>query len=240
MNQNLTLSILQEGDVEIKGQFTFGSNYTFLADISYQGGTIPAVYKPSRGEAPLWDFPVRSLAKREVAAFLLSESLGWDLVPLTIYRKKNLPLGSGSLQLYIEHDPNYHYFSFIGLDKQKLRPVAVFDLIANNADRKGGHVLFDQGGHLWAIDHGLCFHEQDKLRTVIWDFIGEEIPDDLLNDLQQLVDSFERPHSFVMNMSPYLSGAEIGAIKLRIQNLIIHGVFPQPPEDRRPYPYPPV
>jgi streptogramin lyase len=120
------------------------------------------------------DFPRASLARREVAAYLVSEALGWRLVPPTVYRKDG-PIGSGSLQLFIEHDPGYHYFTFSDADRQRLHPVAIFDLLINNADRKGSHLLLDPDGHLWLIDHGLCFHREDKLRTVIWDFAGEPI-----------------------------------------------------------------
>ncbi len=140
------------------------------------------MYKPTRGERPLWDFPPASLAGREVAAYLVSEALGWRLVPPTIYRKKG-PLGPGSLQAFVEHDPEYHYFTFNESDRQRLRPVALFDLLINNADRKGSHVLLDEQDHMWLIDHGVCFHVEDKIRTVIWDFAGEPFPDALCSDL---------------------------------------------------------
>ncbi len=111
--------------------------------LEHPGDELVAVYKPGRGEQPLWDFPQGTLVKREVAAYAVSESLGWELVPPTVYRRRKLPLGPGSLQQYVEHDPEYHYFRFSPEDKQRLRPVALFDLLINNADRKGGHVLRD-------------------------------------------------------------------------------------------------
>jgi hypothetical protein len=170
---------LQKGVIEMQGQFLSGSNYTFLAQLSMEGECFQVVYKPIRGEQPLWDFPHGSLARREVAAYLVSEALEWDLVPPTIFRKEG-PLGAGSLQQYVEHDPNDHYFNFEDKDRQRLRPVVVFDLILNNADRKGGHILRGEDDHLWLIDHGLCFHAEEKLRTVVWDFSGEAIPDHCL------------------------------------------------------------
>jgi hypothetical protein len=159
------LSILQQGEITVEGEFVWGSNYTFLARLQYPAGEIKCVYKPTRGERPLWDFPRASLARREVAAYLVSEALGWQLVPATIYRK-NCPFGPGSVQQYIEHDAEYHYFSFGEDDRQRLRPVVLFDLLINNADRKGSHIRAPRWAR-WLIDH--VFHTEDKNRTVIWD-----------------------------------------------------------------------
>ncbi len=127
--------------------------------------------------------PASSLAKREVAAWMVSQALGWQLVPPTVYRRKG-PFGKGSLQLFIPHDPNRHYFSMTDAEKESLKVVTVFDLLINNADRKGSHILWDESGHLWAIDHGICFHRDYKLRTVIWDFIGQPIPQEFLEDIR--------------------------------------------------------
>ncbi|HSA99095.1 MAG TPA: hypothetical protein VLE49_00485, partial [Anaerolineales bacterium] len=150
---------LQQGDYEITGQFTLGSNYTFLVAVQYQDEEYHAVYKPMRGEQPLWDFPENTLAGREVAAYLVSEQLGMHIVPFTTLRQDG-PYGAGSLQQLIEYDPEYHYFSFSDEDKQLLRPIALFDVLCNNADRKGSHIFFEKGTHkLYAIDHGICFHE---------------------------------------------------------------------------------
>src|SRR4030042_1894738 len=176
------LNVLQFGEITIKGEFVWGSNYTFLAEVSQNGVKFFSVYKPSRGERPLWDFPPASLARREAAAYLVSEALGWELVPPTVYRRK-APIGPGSLQLFIEHDPEIHYFNLNEGDRQRLRPVVLFDLLINNADRKGSHLLYDNHHHLWLIDHGICFHEDDNIRTVIWDFVGEPIPEKLTADL---------------------------------------------------------
>jgi len=146
------------------------------------------VYKPQKGEMPLWDFPEESLAARESAAYLVSEALGWELVPPTIMRPDG-PFGPGSYQYFIPHDPEQHYFTFDEAIHKRLRPTALFDLIINNADRKGGHILLGEDGHIWLIDHGLCFHAQPKLRTVIWDFSGQPIESPLLDSLQTLYDN---------------------------------------------------
>jgi uncharacterized repeat protein (TIGR03843 family) len=223
----------QHGDLELKGQFMLGSNYTFLVDIHYQNETYPAVYKPKRGEQPLWDFPESSLAHREVAAYLVSEHLGLQIVPFTALRD-DAPHGAGSLQQYIDYDPEYHYFNFTDEDKQLLRPVALFDLLINNADRKGGHVFFENETHkLYAIDHGICFHEEDKLRTVLWDFGGQPIPDDLLSRL-----SLSR--SLLADLEPHLSPREITALCRRAESILKRGIFPRQPRDRRAMPWPPL
>lgn len=234
------LKALQSGELDLQGQFLLGSNYTFLCRLSTPAMELVAVYKPGRGEQPLWDFPQGTLVKREVAAYAVSESLGWELVPPTVYRRRKLPLGPGSLQQYVEHDPEYHYFRFSPEDKQRLRPVALFDLLINNADRKGGHVLRDPDGHLWLIDHGVCFHEEDKLRTVIWDFAGEAIPDELLADVQRLAVELECEGSIAQELNKWLYPAEIRALMRRAQRVLSTGIFPYPAGSRRPYPWPPV
>ncbi len=213
-----------------------GSNYTFLVSVRHAGREFPAVYKPSKGEQPLWDFPENTLAQREVAAYLVSEALDFKFVPFTTLRADG-PHGPGSLQQYIEYDPEYHYFNFSEDDKSKLKPVALFDLLVNNADRKGSHVFFDADSHkLWAIDHGICFHELDKLRTVIWDFAGEAIPDELLACVAHL----SSDGSLLASLEPYLSPGEIAALKSRARALMAARVFPHPPQGRRSFPYPPI
>jgi uncharacterized repeat protein (TIGR03843 family) len=227
---------LQNGKLELKGQFMPGSNYTFLVDVHSQGQTLPAVYKPSRGEQPLWDFPDQTLAGREVAAYLVSQALGWCFVPLTVLREDG-PYGPGSIQQYIEYDPNYHYFNFSDEDKSRLEPVMLFDLLCNNADRKGSHVIIEEGTRkLWLIDHGLCFHEDDKLRTVIWDYAGQPIPQDLILPLTYL----RADKNLLAGLQTYLSRGEISALLARAKALVSARIFPHPPENRRAYPYPPV
>ncbi len=236
------LTILQEGKLSLQGEFMWGSNYTFLLEVEHPLGSVKAVYKPTRGVRPLWDFATSTLARREVAAFLVSEALGWHMVPPTIYRKDS-PLGPGSIQLHIDHDPEYHYFNFSPSDRQRLRPVVLFDLLINNADRKGSHVLVDPERRMWLIDHGICFHVENKLRTVIWDFAGEPIPEDLCSDVtrfrQQLADE-PRSRPLVEQLSRYLSANEIKALAARAEQQMRLGTFPDPDPNRRPYPWPPV
>ena len=210
-----------------------GSNYTFLVEVRYQKVTYPAVYKPTRGEQPLWDFPENTLAQREVAAYLVSEALGFHFVPFTALCKDG-PHGAGSLQKFIEYDPEYHYFNFSEDDRQLLKPVVLFDLLVNNADRKGGHVFFENDTHkLWAIDHGICFHEEDKLRTVLWDFAGQKIPADLLTRLSLTP-------SLLADLESYLTRREITALCARAEWIIQSGRFPRQPRDRRVMPWPPL
>ena len=232
-NKHPLQTIFQHGDLELKGQFTLGSNYTFLVEITHEKKTYPAVYKPTRGEQPLWDFETNTLALREVAAYLVSETLGLHIVPFTTLRQDG-PYGAGSLQEFIEYDPNYHYFNFSDDDKQKLKPVALFDLLVNNADRKGGHVFFEEETHkLYAIDHGICFHEDDKLRTVLWDFGGQKIPNELLARLSL-------NSGLLADLEPYLSPGEITALQSRADSICRRGAFPRQPRDRRAMPWPPL
>ncbi len=243
LSEDKMLSILREGKVEVQGEFLWGSNYTFLVEIEYDGDRHKAVYKPTRGERPLWDFPAASLGRREAAAYVLSAFLGWALVPPTVYRKK-APVGGGSLQWYIEHDPGYHYFNFEQDDRQRLRPTVLFDLLINNADRKGSHVLKDPQDHLWLIDHGLCFNVEDKLRTVIWDFVGEPIPNDLFGDLKRLREKLDLPRSATdslpAQLAEYISPSEIRALVQRTDILLSSDCFPNPDPFRRPYPWPQI
>ena len=224
---------MTHGDLELKGQFTLGSNYTFLVDVHHQNKTVQAVYKPTQGEQPLWDFPENTLAGREVAAYLVSECLGFHLVPFTMLRNDG-PYGAGSLQQFIEYDPEYHYFNFTEEDRQLLKPVVLFDMLCNNADRKGGHVFFEDGTHkLFAIDHGICFHEENKLRTVLWDFAGQEIPDDLLSRLTL------NP-GLLADLQPYLSARELSALQSRAELILQKRRFPRQPRDRYAMPWPPL
>jgi uncharacterized repeat protein (TIGR03843 family) len=235
MNKDITKiqTALELGEYELKGQFMLGSNYTFLVEVQHEGLIYKAVYKPSKGEQPLWDFPDSTLAQREVAAYLLSEQLGFHFVPVTVLREDG-PHGRGSLQQYINYDVEYHYFNFTTEDKALLKPVILFDLLINNADRKGSHVFFEDVIHkLYAIDHGVCFHEENKLRTVLWDFAGQAIPDEYLAPLS-LADSWSSL------FESYLSPSEIAALQRRAESVLSSRKFPQAPRDRRAFPYPPL
>ncbi len=240
MNNLDIQTTLQSGRLELKGQFMLGSNYTFLVTVRHEGHEIQAVYKPSRGEQPLWDFPENTLAQREVAAYLVSEALGWHFVPFTTLRQDG-PHGLGSLQQYVEYDPEYHYFAFSDEDRLKLKPVVLFDLLVNNADRKGSHVFFEEGTHkLWLIDHGLCFHILDKLRTVIWDFAGEKIPDDLRAALDSFCARLASDDGLRAELLKYLSPEELKALGTRAAKLLAARTYPYQPQGRRAYPYPPI
>ena len=231
------LTALQKGKLALQGQFVSGSNYTFMGQLDYQGWSALAVYKPVRGEQPLWDFPERSLARREVAAYVVSQALGWELVPPTVYRKRG-PLGAGSLQLFVQHNPERHYFTFSEAERLRLKPAAVFDVLINNADRKGGHVLLGEDNHLWLIDHGVCFHVQPKLRTVIWEFAGQPLSVDLIVDLAGLRAQLESGCALHAELAGLLSAAELAELARRTEQVLNAGLFPDPDPQRRSYPWP--
>jgi len=237
LDKTAIIEILLNGEIDLRGQFTLGSNYTFLVGLNHPAGSIQAVYKPRQGEMPLWDFPPESLAARETAAYLLSEALNWDLVPPTAMRARG-PFGQGSLQLYIPHDPDLNYFSFKTRTLQRLKPVALFDLVLNNADRKGSHVILDENRHIWLIDHGLCFHTLPKLRTVIWDFAGQAIPVELVHDLENIPDRLQRGGDLRRKFAEFIDQGEISALQSRIVNIINHPVFPMPDTQKRQVPWP--
>lgn len=196
-------------------------------------GAIRGIYKPGRGERPLWDFP-RGLYRREIAAYELTRFLGWDVVPPTVLRDADY--GPGSLQFFIDTDFTSHYFTFLEREMfhPQLRRMAVFDVIANNTDRKGGHVLCDAAGHLWGIDNGLCFNEEPKLRTVIWDFAGEALPKELLDDIERFT---EAGPNELGPLCSFLSNDEIGAARIRASKLLDKGELPAPRSDHA-YPWP--
>lgn len=240
MHKKTIVRALLHGEITVQGQPLQGSNYTFLSQLHYGEISLPIIYKPDRGERPLWDFPRGTLARRESAAFLVSEALKWDLVPPTVYRRSG-PLGAGSVQFYIQHEADYHYFKFSSEELNRLRPVVVFDLLVNNADRKGGHILRDENQHLWLIDHGLCFHSEEKLRTVIWDFAGEPIPASLLEHIQLFLSELDDPERLLNRLLiRLLSQSEVDSMKQRARVLLERPIFPLPAKDRRPYPWPPV
>ena len=238
-HENNILKVLEAGQLTLQGEFVWGSNYTFLTQVEYEGYTTAAVYKPIRGERPLWDFPTASLAWREVAAYRVSEALGWRFVPPTVYRQDG-PAGPGSLQLYVEHDPEYHYFNLTEAHKEQLRTVVAFDVLINNADRKGSHIMFDPDEHLWLIDHGVSFHQDYKLRTVIWDFAGEPIPADTLTDLNSFHQALNTDTSLIKDLKECLSDREVLALSQRTEYLITTMIFPIPDSNRRAYPWPAI
>src|SRR6266481_4005602 len=178
--------LLREGRIKARGLMPDCSNYTYLADVrGPDGAETLGVYKPAQGETPLDDFPDGTLGKREVAAYLVSAALDWQVVPRTVYRPQG-PMGPGSLQQFIVADLREHYFSLMPEHALDFRRMAAFDVIVNNADRKSGHCLLDGDGHVWGVDNGLTFHTLPKLRTVIWEFAGEEVAENLRQDARQL------------------------------------------------------
>jgi uncharacterized repeat protein (TIGR03843 family) len=242
-----TLSLLAAGPVDIEGQMPWSSNGTFLCTIETPEDCPPdpsvtsdlagrralhAIYKPLRAERPLWDFP-GGLYRREIAAFELAVALGWDMVPETIERA-DVPLGVGSLQRFVDADFEQHYFTLLEDEQHHpaLQRMAVFDVIANNADRKGGHCLLDAEGHIWGIDHGLCFHTEPKLRTVIWDWAGEPVDADLLAAVDGLVQ--RGPGD---GLAGRLEPDELDALLGRARRLVSRGRYPNP-RSERPYPWP--
>ena len=233
------LSLLGTGDLTLTGLIPWSSNYTFLGEVSLGDESAPVVYKPIRGERPLADFTRNTLAKREAASYVVSRALGWNLVPPTVLRTG--PHGRGSVQLFVNVDQDAHFFTFRDdpTFHHALRALVIFDLITNNADRKGGHCLRAGDGCIIAIDQGLCFHAHDKLRTVIWDFAGEPIPTDLAADLARLeIDLADAERDTRRALATLLDASEIAALRHRVTAALASGKLPLPPEDRRPYPWP--
>jgi uncharacterized repeat protein (TIGR03843 family) len=226
------LVLLAEGRMELLGMIRGSSNSALLAEVTLEGRSAWAVYKPQEGERPLSDFNP-GLHRRERAAYLLSESLGWGIVPPTVVREDG-PFGVGSLQLFVEHDPHGHYFTLYDDAPEThalLRRIAVFDCVANNADRKGGHVLRGVDGRVWGIDHGLCFAAAFKLRTVVWDFAGEAVPEELLHDIAPLADAVPG------ELAALLHVREAAALQDRVRRLLDEAVLPVDRTGRRvPWP----
>lgn len=233
------LRLLQHGEfLDREGRYLpWSSNYAFSLIVSDGELEAEVVYKPRQGERPLWDFPDGTLCLREYAAFLVSEALGWHIVPATVLRDG--PHGYGMVQQRIQADPNVNYFTFGPEFKAQLRRIALFDHIANNADRKGGHCLLDADNCIWSIDHGICFHATPKLRSVIWDFAGEPIPDNLSRDLDTFCGKLETQTALRDELADLLSPREINALQRRVEMLMASGTYPQPGPGRN-YPWPPV
>ena len=204
------LALLERGTLEVLGLLPRASNFTFLARVRADQDQMLAVYKPRSGEAPLWDFEEGTLAAREVAAYVVSDALGWPWVPPTVLREG--PQGTGSVQRFVAFDPSQHYLTMQRERADEFRKIALFDLVANNADRKSGHCLLAQDGRIFVVDHGVCFHVEPKLRTVIWDFVDEPIAEDLLEDLRGLGSNLAFG-PFRDRLETLLTPAEIDAIE---------------------------
>lgn len=227
------LDLLACGSIEIEGRLPWSSNYSYLVTVTAGEAVGPAVYKPGAGERPLWDFGP-DLFRREVAAYELSAAFGLDLVPETVLRIDG-PLEAGSLQRFVDADFEAHYFTLVEDESyhDRLRELAGFDVLSNNADRKSGHVLVDRSGRIFGIDNGLSFHRDRKLRTVIWEFAGEPVPARLLEVCSAIVESGPPPR-----LAPLLAEGESEALVERAAGLLRTGVLPSPRDDYRSYPWP--
>jgi uncharacterized repeat protein (TIGR03843 family) len=222
------LRLLSEGDISVEGLIPWSSNATLLVTVRDGELVTLAIYKPQGGERPLWDFAYGTLGMREVAAYLVCEALGWGLIPPTVMREG--PHGLGSIQFFIDAEEESHFFTIQddAAYADDLRHLAAFDVIANNADRKSGHCLLDHGGRLWAIDNALTFHEEPKLRTVIWDFSGEPLPSHLMDDLRALEEVLSADSQLGQALGQLLSDREVSAFRRRLRRLIRAGRFPEP------------
>ena len=235
---NLT-ELLRSAPITKCDLLPWGSNYTFLAQMDGgPAGLGLGVYKPRRGEAPLYDFPDGTLYRREYAAYVVSSALGWGFIPPTVIREEG-PYGVGSMQLFIPNDMEANYFTFRAERMDELRLFAAFDAATNNADRKGGHCLLGFDGKLWGIDHGLTFNAYWKLRTVIWDFQGEPMPQPVISDLASLQQSLATGSQLALELGELIDSQEMDALRRRLEQLTGAGRFPEP-HSRRSMPWPPV
>lgn len=266
-----TAQVLAEGDLSILGRIPTASNATLVCDAVVGDHSVRCVYKPIRGEIPLWDFPDGTLAGREVASYLVSDALGWDAIPMTVLRDG--PLGSGMVQRWIDtpdsdpdggvprldlvdlcpvgavpdgyrsvlraFDGRGEPVELVHADDPRLLRMAVLDVLVNNADRKGGHVLEGVDGNVYGVDHGICLHGEDKLRTVLWGWAGDRIPAHLIDDVARVTDDLESDNSVLRDtLAAYITAEEIDALAIRAMVMLDSGTMPQPP-GHRPIPWPP-
>jgi len=230
--------LLLEAEFEDCRSLWYSSNYVYLAQMrASDGEQFAAIYKPHRGESPLWDFPEGLLYRREVAAYRLSRLLNWPFIPPTVVRDG--PHGIGSLQVYVRHDQESHFFTQRENPElvPQLQRMCVFDFVANNADRKGGHCLLDESGRVWGIDHGLCFHTQYKLRSVIWDWTEQAIPLEWLEDVAGVAHALATGDPTTTAFTELLAEGEAEAMVRRAEQLLREKTFPRPGANRH-YPWP--
>jgi uncharacterized repeat protein (TIGR03843 family) len=233
-----TVALLCRGTLDIEGRLVMATNATLYCTIALDGRSAACVYKPVAGERPLWDFPPGTLAGREVAAYAVSRAAGWDLVPPTVMRDG--PFGPGMCQLWIDADTGTDLVKLArSRDNAALRDMAVFDAVVNNADRKIGHLLPAGDGRLYGCDHGVCFGEEYKLRTVLWQWSGQQLPERAMASLTTLKAQLDGG-ALARELSELLSAAEIQATRDRLEMLIEHRIHPYPPENWPAVPWPPV
>lgn len=232
------LALLGGGRLELVSLMPGASNDTFLCEIADGELATYAIYKPRDGETPLWDFPEGTLYRRETAAYLVSEALRWGLVPPTVVRAG--PRGVGAVQLFVDHEPQEHYLTLAPAHPDVFRRVAAFDIAINNADRKSGHCLLQrETGRIFVVDHGVSFHAHPKLRTVIWEYAGEQVPAEILADLTRFASMLEQRDAAVEPLAALCAPEEVEALAARTRALVERGAYPNPGPGR-PYPWPPV
>jgi uncharacterized repeat protein (TIGR03843 family) len=229
------LRLLRKGAISVEGRLVDASNATLYCSVALDGVTAAAVYKPVRGERPLWDFPDGTLAGREVATYLVSEATGWDLVPPTVLRDG--PFGPGMCQLWVDVDTSVDLGALARGDHPDLRRLAVLDAVVNNADRKGGHLLPRPDGRVQGVDHGVCFSAEDKLRTLLWQWRGAPLPQEALDVLADLRD--ELGGGLGEALASLLTVREVAATVARVERLLTLGCYPQPSPDWPAIPWPP-
>lgn len=236
---SLSTGELERGELTVVGQLVDASNGSLLCTLDGLGvdpGPF-VIYKPRAGERPLWDFPTGTLSRREVAAFVVSDSLGWPIVPPTVWRDG--PFGPGMVQEWVDVDTEADLVELVQSDRADLRRIAVFDAVINNGDRKGGHLLPTHAGHIWGIDHGVTFAVEDKLRTVLWQWRGHPIPTRLLEDLERWQTAWNAADGPAERLSGYLSEEEVETVEARVRALLRTRTHPQPSPDWPAIPWPP-
>ena len=229
------MHLLERGELRIEGRLIDASNATLYCRVRLGDENAHAVYKPIAGERPLWDFPDGTLAAREVAAYLVSEALGWAIVPPTLLRAG--PFGDGMLQLWVDVDETVDLTRLVRGRDGQLRRMALFDAVVNNADRKGGHLLPTSTGHIFGIDHGVCFHRDDKLRTVLWQWRGRPLHAEDTDSLTRLRSDLDA--GLGERLGDLLTAQEVAATGGRIERLLSTNRFPLPSGDWPSIPWPP-
>jgi uncharacterized repeat protein (TIGR03843 family) len=229
------LHLLRDGELEVIGRLVDASNATLYCTVELDGVRAPCVHKPIAGERPLWDFPEGTLSDREVAAFAVSEATGWAIVPPTVMRDG--PFGRGMCQLWIDVDESFDLVALARSDRDEIRRIAVLDAVINNADRKGGHLLPTVDGHVYGVDHGVCFSIDEKLRTLLWQWRGRPLADDAIETLQRLDRDLQG--TLGTRVCELLTPAEVNATRRRVKRLLSTGRHPMPSDDWPPIPWPP-
>ncbi len=229
------LRLLREGTIDLEGRLLDASNITLIGTIRAGSVVGECVYKPVKGERPLWDFPDGTLAGREISAFLISEATGWRIVPPTVLRDG--PFGIGMVQLWVDGDPDVDLAAFVRRDVPALRHMAVFDAVVNNADRKGGHIIPMPDGHVYGVDHGICFSVDPKLRTLLWRWAGTPLPVAALEVLERLGDDLRG--DLGDQLHEHLTRREVLCTQRRVSELLRTQVHPEPSGEWPALPWPP-